>query len=283
MGSAAPSPEPVHAGTTGGPWQAHRAEMEAAFGGNAASYDAALPFFATIADRLAEAIRARLAGPPRVFVDVAAGRGALAEAMAARCPQALTVASDLSIGMIRAAPTGSTGAAVHYLQADAELLPLRSGLADAVGCSTSLRLFVSPAAAVRQMRRVTRAGGVLGVSELGPSDAKWGFFGDMLRRQLRRAGVRPVHGAGRPQALPDLVTAGGYTRWESFEQTFTFEFTDELHWWEWVRSQSQGHLLRELGEGAPQLREAALRVVRDFRPIDLHQTVRFLTALATHQ
>jgi len=280
---AAPSTDPAHAAIGAEPRQAHRAEMESAFGGNATTYDQALPFFATIADRLADALRDRLTSPPRVFVDVAAGRGALAEAMSARYPRALTVASDLSIGMVRAAAAGDAGAPVHHVQADAELLPLRSGLADAVGCSTSLRLFVSPAAAVRQMRRVTRTGGVLGVSELGPSDAKWDFFGDLLRRRLRRAGVRPTHGAGRPQALPQLVAAGGFTECESFEETFTFEFVDESHWWEWVQSQSQGHLLRGLGSDAAQLREAALAVVRDFRPIDLRQRVRFLTALAGDQ
>ncbi|GID93996.1 class I SAM-dependent methyltransferase [Amorphoplanes digitatis] len=273
MRPAAPSTDPA---------QAHRAEMEAAFGGNASTYDQALPFFATIADRLADAIGDRLTGPPGVLVDVAAGRGALARAMSARYPRALTVASDLSLGMVRAA-AGNAAAHVHHVQADAELLPLRSGLADAVGCSTSLRLFVSPAAAVRQLRRVTRPGGVLGVSELGPSDAKWGFFGDMLRRELRRAGVRPTHGAARPQALPQLVAAGGFTQCVSFEETFTFEFVDESHWWEWVQSQSQGHLVRGLGDGAAPLREAALAVVRDFRPMDLRQRVRFLTALAGRQ
>jgi hypothetical protein len=76
------------------------------------------------------------------------------------------------------------------------------------------------------------------------------------------------------------VQTAGFAELDAFEETFTFEFEDELHWWEWVQSQTQGHLVSRLGSGAAELRAAALDVVRGFHPIDLQQTVRFVTALA---
>jgi len=106
-------------------------------------------------------------------LDLAAGTGTVSRILAedgADC-----VACDFSLGMLQAGagrdrrPAGIADAsgrgAVRFVAGDALALPMRDGAFDAVTISFGLRNVADPAAALAEMRRVTRPGGRLLVCE----------------------------------------------------------------------------------------------------------------------
>jgi demethylmenaquinone methyltransferase / 2-methoxy-6-polyprenyl-1,4-benzoquinol methylase len=126
---------------------------------------------------------ARIAGarPGDRVLDLAAGTGT--SSLTFTATGADCVACDFSLGMLRAGhvKNGSGrdkregGGRLGYVGGDALRLPFRDGAFDAVTISFGLRNVASPAAALAEMRRVTRPGGRLVVCEfsaitIGPLD-----------------------------------------------------------------------------------------------------------------
>lgn len=116
-------------------------------------------------------------GPGERVLDIAAGTGtvsALLTRSGATC-----VACDFSLGMLqvgasRQAGDPGTGDAaaracgmLRFVAGDALALPLRDGAFDAVTISFGLRNVADPAAALAEMRRITRPGGRLLICEFG--------------------------------------------------------------------------------------------------------------------
>lgn len=109
-------------------------------------------------------------------LDLAAGTGTVAQSLThagADC-----VACDFSLGMLQVganrlggdagAPAGRPGRGrVRFAAGDALALPFRAGAFDAVTISFGLRNVADPAAALAEMRRVTRPGGRLLICEFG--------------------------------------------------------------------------------------------------------------------
>jgi SAM-dependent methyltransferase len=98
-----------------------------------------------------------LAGDERV-IDVGAGNGIYESALARRGHRGAVVASDLSTGMLVAARERVTGLPVAT--ADAQALPFPDASADVVLAPHMLYHVPDQAAAVRELRRVLRPGGV---------------------------------------------------------------------------------------------------------------------------
>jgi demethylmenaquinone methyltransferase / 2-methoxy-6-polyprenyl-1,4-benzoquinol methylase len=111
------------------------------------------------------------------ILDLAAGTGTVSQRLAgvgADC-----VACDFSLGMLQVgairlggdAGTGPAGrpdrGRVRFVAGDALALPFRTGAFDAVTISFGLRNVADPAAALAEMRRVTRPGGRLLICEFG--------------------------------------------------------------------------------------------------------------------
>lgn len=94
--------------------------------------------------------------PGAVVLDVACGRGKALEAVRARGGTALGV--DVEAGQVR----GVRGAVVG----DAHRLPVRSGACDAVLLECSLSTFDDATAALREVARVLRPGGRLGLTDV---------------------------------------------------------------------------------------------------------------------
>jgi ubiquinone/menaquinone biosynthesis C-methylase UbiE len=115
--------------------------------------------------------------PGRVL-DVATGGGhtALAFAGVARA----VVACDLTEPMLSAARrfiVGRGAAGVRYAVGDAAALPFADGAFDLVTCRIAAHHFAEPAAAVREVRRVLRAGGTLLLQDiLGHDDVEANAF-----------------------------------------------------------------------------------------------------------
>jgi SAM-dependent methyltransferase len=94
--------------------------------------------------------------PGDLVADVGCGNGAYLAELARRGFAGRVIGADLSAGMLAAARARSRAA---LIVADAAALPLRGGCADLTFANHMLYHVPDPAAAVRELRRVTRAGG----------------------------------------------------------------------------------------------------------------------------
>ncbi|MGO9886893.1 MAG: class I SAM-dependent methyltransferase [Solirubrobacteraceae bacterium] len=124
--------------------------------------------------------------PGSRVLDIASGTGVVARAAARRAGrEGHVVASDVSGPMLaRAASAGAPdGAApIDCLDASADALPFDDGSFDVVLCQQGLQFFPARAAAVGEMRRVLRPGGVAGVAvwASGHPLEPFGVYGDEL-------------------------------------------------------------------------------------------------------
>jgi len=163
------------------------ADVAAMFDQTARRYDLLNDVLSVGQDRLwrRAVTRAVNAAPGERILDLAAGTGASAVALAAsgaRC-----VACDFSLGMLREGVRrrrASPAAAPHFIAGDALRLPLRDGCFDAVTISFGLRNVADPRAALREMLRVTRPGGRLVVCEFSHLRVRAADAG--YQRYLRR-------------------------------------------------------------------------------------------------
>jgi SAM-dependent methyltransferase len=94
--------------------------------------------------------------PGEVVADVGCGNGAYLAELARRGSAWRVIGADLSAGMLAAARPRSRAA---LMVADAAALPLGDGCADLTLANHVLHHMPDPAAAVRELRRVTRPGG----------------------------------------------------------------------------------------------------------------------------
>ena len=123
-------------------WENAAARYEAAFAG------ATRPYVPLLLD-------AAGAAPGKALLDVACGTGVCAREAAAR--GAVAAGIDFSAAMIETARRLHRGIAFHV--GDAEALPFADRTFDAVAINFGAHHFPDPAAALREARRVTRAGG----------------------------------------------------------------------------------------------------------------------------
>jgi ubiquinone/menaquinone biosynthesis C-methylase UbiE len=140
------------------------------------------------------------AGDERLVVDVGAGVGRLALALAELLPEASVLAVDREEAMVAHAAERFRAAGRHNARAvvgRAEALPLADGEADGVLMSVMLHDTAEPAQVVREARRVLRAGGRLALIEFRPGARTQGppqellFPPDDLVSLVREAGFEP--------------------------------------------------------------------------------------------
>jgi demethylmenaquinone methyltransferase / 2-methoxy-6-polyprenyl-1,4-benzoquinol methylase len=173
------------------------------------------------------------ARPGQRVLDLAAGTGTSSASLAAA--GAGCVACDFSLGMLRvgarrAAPRQPGPGTVSFVAGDALRLPFGDGVFDAVTISFGLRNVADPAAALAEMRRVTRPGGRLVICEFGhlptqPLDRLYGWglavaLPAVARSLSRNAGAyaylaESIKAWPDGQQLADLVRAAGWSavRW----------------------------------------------------------------------
>ncbi len=104
-----------------------------------------------------------------LVLDVATSRGATPGYLAGELG-CRVVGIDLVTDSLARALEDSKGRhldrAAHYVAGDAESLPIASGAVDAVICECSLSIFPDKPQAVREMARVLRPGGAIGISDV---------------------------------------------------------------------------------------------------------------------
>ncbi|GAA4305131.1 class I SAM-dependent methyltransferase [Streptomyces venetus] len=94
------------------------------------------------------------------WLDVGCGTGVLSAVVSARCRPRTVPGVDRSEGFVRSARIAAPGPA-HFVVADAMSLPLRDGTWDAAVSGLTLNFLPEPTAAVAEMARVVRPGGLV--------------------------------------------------------------------------------------------------------------------------
>jgi ubiquinone/menaquinone biosynthesis C-methylase UbiE len=121
--------------------------------------------FGPWAEILIDAVGVR---PGDAVLDVASGTGAVARLAASRAgTSGRVVASDASGAMLAHAatvPAPADAAPIEYLEAPVTELPLEAGSFDVVLCQHGMPFFTDRPAAAREMLRVLRPGGTVGLS-----------------------------------------------------------------------------------------------------------------------
>lgn len=197
------------------------------------------PLFAHFGRLLVE--RLELKGDERIL-DVAAGTGATLFPAADRLGNGgRVVAVDLAPGMVDRLQAEimrrHTANAEAYL-ADAEALPFRDGLFDALICGFGLFFFPDLERALAEFRRVLRPGGAIAAStftRLGSTsiDRIWQLISAHAPVPGPSPGVRRLDQADE---LRDTLTAAGFERVEVEVAPFELTFVDVDEWWAWLWS-----------------------------------------------
>jgi ubiquinone/menaquinone biosynthesis C-methylase UbiE len=145
-------------------------------------------------------------------LDVGCGTGATLEAILGGHPEVHAWGVDLSAEMIARArvrlgvPDERANGQVDLRVADAEHLPLPDDSVDLVVCVDSLHHYPDPAAALREMRRVTRPGGGLVIGEWRLAEALRQLMNWLLPR-MPEGDVRVY----TRRELTELAEAAGYS------------------------------------------------------------------------
>jgi malonyl-CoA O-methyltransferase len=147
----------------------------------AATYETAAAVEREAGARMLERLDLVRLTPDRVL-DAGCGTGRLTRALQMRYPAAQVVGVDLSLGMLRQRrPTGgwwrrlmarARGTASTLLCADLQRLPLAGASVDLVCSGFALEWAVDLRAALSELRRVLRHGGLLTFVTLGPDTLK---------------------------------------------------------------------------------------------------------------
>src|SRR4051794_31457957 len=98
-------------------------------------------------------------------LDLAAGTGELARRLLSRQPGLAVVGADLSPAMLARAFDKLADRAWVPVQADAARLPFAARSFDAVLCTSAFHIFPGPGAALAEIRRVLRPGGMLTLTD----------------------------------------------------------------------------------------------------------------------
>jgi demethylmenaquinone methyltransferase/2-methoxy-6-polyprenyl-1,4-benzoquinol methylase len=134
--------------------------MRQMFGVIAPKYDFITRVFSYGMDRRWKRQGVAMAAMPErpVVLDLACGTGDFSKLVTERSPKALTIAADLTHGMLQLARSSGVQDAVC---ADAMTLPFSDGAFDCVFIGYGLRNFPRLEKAVAEIERVTRPGGLL--------------------------------------------------------------------------------------------------------------------------
>ncbi|MDH7568285.1 MAG: methyltransferase domain-containing protein [Armatimonadota bacterium] len=141
----------------------HTHHKTAFFDQHAAHWDAETP--EDMPQRLSRVVRAARLQPGARVLDVGSGTGVLIPAVLAAVGESgWVVALDISAEMLKRAREKGYGANVSWILGDAQRIGVRNAVFDAVFCNAALPHFNCKEAALAELARVLRPGGVLIIS-----------------------------------------------------------------------------------------------------------------------
>jgi SAM-dependent methyltransferase len=210
-------------------------------------------------------------GPGQSVIDVACGTGIVARTVAERVgSDGRVVGVDLNPGMLAVARRVRPG--LDWRQADVTALPFDEASFDAALCQMALMFFPDRTAALREMARVVRPGGIVGLCVPAALDQQpaYGPFVDMAV-EVAGPGARSLLSAywscGDPKELGNLVRDAGLEVLElqSHLGTARFGSPEEL-----AETEVRGSPLvdRITAEAFTALRSGARDVLRPFTGAD---------------
>ncbi len=211
-------------------------QVEEIFDGAAERYDReGPPLFREWGAHLIELLG--FAGGERVL-DVATGTGAvLAPAMQRVGRFGRVVGVDLSQNMLDEAERVARAQDLDNFELykmDAERLEFRDGIFDGVTCAFSLFFFHDLAAALREMHRVLRPGGHIGVAVFGdappPFDPGWRIFAEQARAYggAIRTPQRVVY---TPVEMQTVLASAGFGEIKTALEKYDVVFASLDAWW----------------------------------------------------
>ena len=154
--------------------------------------------------------------PGEQVLDVACGTGVVALAMAAAVgPGGRVLGVDLSDGMVASAAARAQAAGVlqaRFERMDAEALALPAASFDLVVCALGLMYLPDPDAALREMLRVLRPGGLAVLAVCGErARCGWAPLFGIVDAEVRSEVCPLFFGLGQGDALAHRCTAAGLT------------------------------------------------------------------------
>lgn len=142
--------------------------VASSFGAASRSYDAAAWLQDLVRDELLSRLPL-LPAPPRAVLDLGAGTGIASRELKRRFRRAQVTAVDIAAPMLQVARKHSRfWRPIRFVEADARSLPFEDASFDLVFSSLMLQWLHPPDAALAEMHRVLRPGGLLLLSSFGP-------------------------------------------------------------------------------------------------------------------
>lgn len=141
--------------------------------------------------------------PGERVLDVACGTGVVTRLAAERVGTEGSVTGfDINPGMLAVAASATQpGTPIDWKEGDAESIPLDDGAFDVVLCQMGLQFVTGKLTALREMRRVLRAGGRAIVNVPGPKPPLFAVLAEALARHF---GPQPAAFADRVFAMHDV-------------------------------------------------------------------------------
>jgi ubiquinone/menaquinone biosynthesis C-methylase UbiE len=173
--------------------------------------------------------------PGQDLLDVGCGPGTITSELAQLTAPGRTVGVDLSSEVIALAREGQSGASpVHFEQGDVYSLRFEDSSFDVVYAHQVLQHLSEPVAALIEMRRVLRPGGLLAVRDSDYGAFVWSPDDPYLDRWMEiyqqiTARNRATANAGRHLAA--WVRSAGFTSLEVTSSTWTFHEEAQRAWW----------------------------------------------------
>jgi ubiquinone/menaquinone biosynthesis C-methylase UbiE len=169
------------------------------------------------------------------LLDVGCGPGTITSDLArVVAPGGSVLAVDAAEEVVDAARAGSTEPAVDYAVMDAYALELEDASFDVAHAHQVLQHLQDPVAALKEMRRVTRAGGVVAVRDADYAAMTWHPASEGLDRWLelyralaRRQGAEPD--AGR--RVLGWARAAGFADVAPSASVWCFATAEDRAWW----------------------------------------------------
>lgn len=162
--------------------------------------------------------------------DVAAGSGNTALALARRGCEVVAVdyvPSLLERGRRRAA---AEGLVVDFREGDAEALPLEDHGFDRVTSSFGVMFTADHARAARELLRVVKPGGAIGLANWTPHGVIGRMFGVIGRYVPGAPGVKPPSSWGSEEYLRELFGAASVARIATTRREYCFRYRSGAEW-----------------------------------------------------
>ena len=170
------------------------------------------------------------------LLDVGCGPGTLTVDLARRVAPGRAVGLDRSSEVVDEARrhAESAGVAVELVPGDVYALDFPDASFDVVQAHQVLQHLTDPVAALREMRRVTRPGGLVAVRDSDYASFAWAPLAEELERWLAIYRAVARRNCAEPDAgrfLKGWARAAGFERVESTSSTWCFASPETTVWW----------------------------------------------------